>query len=320
MLLAATAARAFDFRVEVSAGQRVYFTIITGTQTVKVVNPDWDNYTAPTGHLTLPGTVENNGTTYNVTAIDERAFQSCNELTGITVPEGVTSIGRMAFAQCTALESISLPSTLNVIGSMAFTGTAYFCNDDNMTDGLLFIGNYLVASSPNITGEIVLRDGTLGIGNMAMYSCSSIARVTLPETVRFIGEQAFNGCASLDTIELLGTTPPTLENNTFTDAGEFTVLVPCNSGNIYRNTSNWEALSIVEKCNVAITATETSPAFAVSAVKGGLIIVSKEDKKFTISDLMGHRITEQRSGFVALPSHGIYFVNATGISPVKVVY
>lgn len=322
MLLAATTARAFDFRVEVAAGQKVYFTIIAGTNTVKVVNPDWDSYTPPSGALTLPATVENNSTTYSVVAIDERAFQGCTGITAIVVPEGVTRIGRLAFAQCSALESISLPSTLTVLGSYAFTGTAYFGNNDNITDeGLLFIGAYLIASAPSSVGSaVVLPEGTLGVGNMALYTCSTVERVTLPATVRFIGEQAFNGCSSLDTLELLGAVPPTLESNAFTDVGTFTVLVPCQSGNTYRSAPNWNAQTIVEKCSQAGVEIADAPLPTVTTVAGGITIANSGQEGCRVSDLLGRQIARCRDGFVALPCHGVYVVTLPGGKSIKVMY
>ena len=41
---------------------------------------------------------------------------------------------------------------------------------------------------------------------------------------------------------------------------------------------------------------------------------------FCVSDAMGRRVAESKGGWVALPSHGIYFVNAPGMKAVKVVY
>ncbi len=322
MLLVATAARAFDFRVEVAAGQKVYFTIISGTNTVKVVNPDWDSYTPPMGALTLPATVENSGTTYDVVAIDERAFQGCTEITAIVVPEGVTRIGRLAFAQCSALASISLPSTLTMLGSYAFTGTAYFGNNDNITDeGLLFIGSYLIASAPSAVGSaVVLPEGTLGVGNMALYTCSTVERITLPATVRFIGEQAFNGCSSLDTIEMLGSVPPTLESNAFTDVGSFTVLVPCQSGDAYRSASNWSTLNIVEKCSHSGVEIADTVLPTIMPVSGGLLIENEGNETCIVSDVMGRTVAQRRSGFVALPAKGVYLVSLPGRKAIKVMY
>ena len=252
MLLAATAARAFDFRVATAAGQYVYYNIIAGTTTVKVVNPDWDSYTPPTGFLALPSTVTHGGVTYQLAAIDIQAFRDCSSLTGISVPEGVTSIGRMAFAFCTLLDSIVLPSTLTEIGTMAFTGTAFFSDNSRLTDdGLLFIGSYVIAARSDISEAITVPEGTLGLGNMAFYSCEQMPKTTLPSSLHFIGENAFSDCLVLDTVRLLGTVPPTLASNSFVNVTDFVVAVPCGEGETYQAAPNWSALTIVEMCDTA---------------------------------------------------------------------
>lgn len=63
--------------------------------------------------------------TYNfipVRAIGERAFMNCENLTGITIPEGVTSIGSQAFQSCTGLLKIVIPDSVTKIDNYAFYG------------------------------------------------------------------------------------------------------------------------------------------------------------------------------------------------------
>ena len=157
MLLAATAARAFDFWADNADGKRLYYSY-DGNSKVKVVNPDWDSFTQPSGVLRIPATVINGATTFSVTAIDTKAFEYCADITTVVIPEGVTSIGRMAFAYCTALDSVALPSTLTSIGTMAFTGTSFFSSSHLNDDGLLIAGNYLIGSRSSITGSIAVPD------------------------------------------------------------------------------------------------------------------------------------------------------------------
>jgi hypothetical protein len=249
MLLAATAARAFDFKADLASGQRIYYTITTPGK-VKIVNPDWDTHTNPTGVMVLDSVVTHEGTSYHVIAIDQNAFRNCSDLTGVIVPEGVTSIGRMAFAFCTSLSSISLPSTLTEIGSQAFTGTAYFSNSENLTaDGLLYIGNYLVAAQRTIEGTVTLNEGTLGVGNMAFYSCDQLQTLEVPSSVRFIGSQAFLDCLALDTIVMEDSVPPALGDNAFSGVeASGTVSVPCGATAAYQAVAAWASRPIVERC------------------------------------------------------------------------
>lgn len=332
MLLAAVAARAFDFSATAPTGQTVYYSII-GSSTVKVVNPDWDYYTQPSGFLTLPSTVEYNAITYNVTAIDIQAFMSCESLTGVSVPEGVTSIGRMAFAFCSALDSIVLPTTLDVIGTMAFTGTAYYSNNDNITpEGLMFIGSYLIAARPSIADAVEVPSGTLGLGNMAFYNCQQMPKIQLPSTLRFIGENAFSNCVSLDTVWMIAFVPPTLESNSFLDVPDFVVSVPCGARGTYLASENWSNLTIIQRCNkpdinpfppipIGIDDIEEFP-FTVVAVEGGLQIVLPDGYGCTVNDVLGRTVaTLRNSGFVPLSNKGLYLVGIPQFGKtVKVIF
>ena len=52
------------------------------------------------GDIVLPETITHNDVTYSVTSIGTRAFDSCNDLTSVTIPNSVTSIGDYAFHTC----------------------------------------------------------------------------------------------------------------------------------------------------------------------------------------------------------------------------
>lgn len=327
MLLAAMAARAFDFRVQAPSGQYVYYSIVGGNA-VKVVNPDWDNYSQPSGMLTIPATVENNGTTYQVRSIDAEAFIYCTNLTGVIIPEGVTSIGRMAFFNCTSLDSIVLPSTLEVLGTQAFNTTAYLNNDSHWNNDMLIIGSYLVKTRATVSGELTVPEGILGVGNMAVYNCLQLEHATLPSTLLFIGEHAFSACTALDTVELRGNVPPSLEVNSFLDVPSFIVAVPCSTAAVYQEAPNWSSLTIVELCGggqepiIGITDVDPQPSFVVTAVEGGLQVMLPEGHFCTVNDLMGRYIaTLNRDSFVSLKNRGVYFVSDPSLGKtLKVVY
>ena len=325
MLLAATAARAFDFRAQAPTGQWVYYTVIAGTTNVKVVNPDWDMRTPPSGSLQIPSTVTNDeGTTYNVTEIDSRAFMLCDALTAVTIPAGVKSIGTMAFAFCTSLASVELPDGLTQIGLAAFSDCAFYADPANWSDdGILYLNHYAIRAQPSLTGILTVAEGTVGTANGAFEKCNQVVRIVLPSTLTMIGGTAFQNCLSMDTLELRSSTPPTLGVNAFQSLEDFTVLVPCHTANTYSSANGWSGNNIVEHCNeepqTGIATAETTAA-AVSITEGGIMIDGTEGKRFIVSDAMGRRVAESRGGYVALPCHGIYVVSTEGFWPVKIVY
>ena len=68
------------------------------------LNEPWGGYAQPTGNVTFPSTVTNNGTTYTVKGIGQYAFFRCAGMTGsLTIPNTVTSIGQFAFQVCSGL-------------------------------------------------------------------------------------------------------------------------------------------------------------------------------------------------------------------------
>ena len=63
-----------------------------------------------------------------VTSIGYRAFDDCDSLTSIVIPDGVTTIGDFAFCDCENLTSIVIPDSVTTIGILAFA------NCDSLTD------------------------------------------------------------------------------------------------------------------------------------------------------------------------------------------
>lgn len=73
-----------------------------------------------TGSVIIPERVTFQGSTYSVVSIGVAAFQYCEGLTSVTIPNSVTEIGDGAFQDCEGLTSVTIPNSVTTIGSDAF--------------------------------------------------------------------------------------------------------------------------------------------------------------------------------------------------------
>lgn len=342
MLLAtAMVARAFDFSEAAPTGQTLYYTITSGS-TVKVVSGSQK----PTGRLTIPATAGG----YNVTEIGSQAFSSCTGLTSVSVPgsvatigmrafagcstltsaflaEGVRTLAMMVFSSCSSLDTVSLPTTITSIAAGCFGNTAYNNNNDNWSDSVLYVGRYLVASRSARTGTLTVADSTLGIANDALDYCH-ITKCILPEELHFIGDVAFKDCTLLDTVRMLGSTPPDISSGTFQGCTALAaVVVPCSSAAAYNAAPYWNQLNIVEDtCPTPHVSIATVQENSVTATLSGNILSVRgaEGQPLLVSDIAGRRIfsaaTASGNTSVSLPATGIYIVSVGNSAPLKVCY
>lgn len=177
------------FTVTVAAATNTfYFNPTTGTitkyiesDTVVVIPSKINGVTVETiGH----GAFERSAVTSvtipdSVTAILDRAFANCFQLTNISIPNSVTSIGFSAFEHCTSLKSITLPSSLNSISEALFSDCSQLTT-------------------------IHIPDSVLSIQDYAFGNCISLETIRIPVSVTSIGNLAFARCPSSMTVTYSG--------------------------------------------------------------------------------------------------------------------
>ena len=132
----------------------------------------------------------------SVTSIGEGAFCCCAKLTSITIPDGVKSIGNHAFAGCSALESITIPDSVLNIGDSAFAECTAL-ESITIPDSVLNIGDSAFAECTALE-SITIPDSVLSIGYSAFEGCTALKNITIPGSVLSIGDNAFKECTALE--------------------------------------------------------------------------------------------------------------------------
>lgn len=126
----------------------------------------------------------------SVASIEYAAFYSCSSLKWLTLSDGLTEIPDLAFSGCAALETVSIPDGVTVI-KKAFYGTGL--REVSLPEGLLELGGFEACANLK---QIEIPQGVTVIGSSA-FSGSGLTSVTIPGSVRSIGEFTFSGCEGL---------------------------------------------------------------------------------------------------------------------------
>ena len=146
--------------------------------------------------VVIPGKIDG----YPVTAIANRAFYQCVQITEITIPDGVTSIGERAFYACSSLTKITIPDSVTRVGVSAFRCCSSL-TDITIPDSVTSIGDLAFFLCSSLT-TIDIPNSVTSIGKNAFSMCDSLIDITIGNSINSIGESAFEGCTSLTDITI----------------------------------------------------------------------------------------------------------------------
>ena len=170
-----------------------------------------------------------------ITSIARSAFNSCTSLSSITIPSSVISLGQYAFFNCNLISNVSIPNSVTTLGYGAFYSClkltqvslpAYLTTISDMCfaySGLTSIsipatvnsiGNDVFLSCTNLTAISVDASNSSYSGiNGVLFDKNAykiiqypIAKAgssyDIPGSVTSIGNNCFNGCTNLSTINI----------------------------------------------------------------------------------------------------------------------
>lgn len=163
--------------------------------------------------LTIESSISYKDKNYTVTKIAMWAFNKCNSLTEVTIPNTVIEIDYQAFYYCPNLKKVTIHEGVKTIGQTAFIGCTQLTSitiPSTITDmDQAFSGNTALS-------HVTLTNGISNISNMAFKGCTGLAEIKVPISVEQICPGAFNGCTNLKRV-LLEKNIKTINVNAFKD-------------------------------------------------------------------------------------------------------
>ena len=138
-----------------------------------------------------------------VTSIGDNAFHSCCAESIDLQCTSLVSIGKNAFSRCTMLTSIFIPESVQSIGSEAFS----LCEGLSMVElppTLTKIPDGIFTDCKQLS-SVDIPDTVTEIGANAFSKCTEFSLTGLPAGIKSIGAAAFANCGNIESLALPGT-------------------------------------------------------------------------------------------------------------------
>ena len=181
-----------------------FFTYTVSNYEATITGYDSPKY----GEVIIPAIVGG----YKVVAIGNYAFSGCNNITSVTIQNGVKTVGRYAFDNCDNLTTVKVSKTVeNLNYDTAFYGCDMLANitvDSN--NSYYKAGNNVLYNKSGSTllfypvrkpnTDFIVPSGVTSIANGAFNRNCFLKNITIPTTVTNIGNGAFYECRALENV------------------------------------------------------------------------------------------------------------------------
>lgn len=142
---------------------------------------------------------QGNSNSEHATGVPLGAFERCETLQSVVIPDTITHIGENSFSGCICLESITIPSNLTDIEGTAFDNTPWL--DNKRAESPMVIINDVLVDGKTCTGNVAIPDSVKAISIHAFYN-SKITDIIIPDSITAIKTQTFLLCNNLKSITI----------------------------------------------------------------------------------------------------------------------
>ena len=174
--------------------------LLTITGGGKMPDWDWHDGATDTPWYARRASIKRVYISDGFTHIGNHAFEKCENLTYVRIPNSVTSIGYAAFRSCMKLHSIDLPNSVTSIRATAFS----FC--DTLTNIRIPQGVTKIESWTfeycRLLNYIIIPNSVTSIESSAFLFCDNLTSIHIPYGVTKIGSSAFEYCKELSSISI----------------------------------------------------------------------------------------------------------------------
>ncbi len=151
------------------------------------------NVTVIEGHAFTRSNIEKFIAHEGLKEIGRSAFYDCGNLDTVHLTKTIESVARNAFSNCNGLYNVTIENGASGIHYTAFDRSAYSkVNTNSINEGynVLYVDNYMLYTEKFVYGVFGVKDGIYGIADGACLASEKITGVTIPESVKLIGENA----------------------------------------------------------------------------------------------------------------------------------
>lgn len=141
------------------------------------------------------------GTNSNLLKVGRNAFENCSSLCQIHLPPSVSSIGQQAFKRCILLKDVTLPSSLMVIRDDIFDISSI--QEIKVPSSVKKINKYAFRKISTLK-KVTFQSPSLFVRFLSFlfYECTSLTEITIPPSVKSIGNNTFFRCKAIERIEI----------------------------------------------------------------------------------------------------------------------